>query len=79
LGIRPEFDGLRIDPCLPGDLGELEITRRYRGADIHITIKNPVHVEKGIRSMAIDGQPADGNRICPDGTKTEYQVTVIMG
>ncbi len=79
LGIRPEFDGLRIDPCLPRELGELEITRRYRGADIHITIKNPDHVEKGIRSMAIDGQPADGNRICPDGTKTEYQVTVIMG
>ena len=79
LGIQPDFDGLHIDPCIPSELEALRITRHYRGADIHIDIQNPEHVEKGIRSMKIDGKPVPGNYIHPDGKKKEYHVTVLMG
>ncbi len=79
LGIQPDFDGLHIDPCIPAELESLKITRRYRGAEIYIEISNPGHIEKGIQSMAIDGELISGNCICPDGTKKEYHVTVVMG
>ncbi len=79
LGIQPDFDGLHIDPCIPTELESLRITRHYRGADIHIDIQNPEHVEKGIQSMEIDGKPVPGNCIHPDGKKKEYHVTVLMG
>ena len=79
LGIRPDFDGLHIDPCIPSELEALRITRHYRGADIYIDIQNPEHVEKGVRSMEIDGELVSGNCIHPDGNKKEYHVTVVMG
>ena len=49
LGIRPSFEGLTIDPCVPADFGDFEITRIYRNAVYRIQVKNPEHVEKGIR------------------------------
>lgn len=56
LGIRPDFDGLHIEPCLPAELESIKIKRHYRGADIYIEIQNPGHAEKGIRLMEIDGK-----------------------
>lgn len=40
LGIRPDFDGLRINPCLPGEIGEVRVNRRYRGVTYRIRIVN---------------------------------------
>lgn len=79
LGIQPDFDGLHIDPCIPPELETLQIKRHYRGADIYIDIENPEHVEKGISSFEIDGQESPDSFICPDGTKKEYHVKVLMG
>lgn len=79
LGIQPDFDGLRIDPCIPPELEYIKIKRHYRGADFYITIQNPNHIEKGVASMEIDGQVTTGHCICPDGKKTEYHITVFMG
>lgn len=79
LGIQPDFDGLHIDPCIPPELETLKIKRHYRGADIYIDIENPEHVEKGISSFEIDGQESSDSFICPDGTKKEYHVKVLMG
>ncbi len=79
LGIRPDFDGLHVDPCIPSGLERLKVTRHYRGADIYIDIKNPEHVEKGVQSMEVDGKLISGNCIHLDGNKKEYFVTVVMG
>lgn len=79
LGIQPDFDGLYIDPCIPEELEELKIKRQYRGADIYIDIKNPEHIEKGVCKVEVDGQETESGYICPDGTKKEYHVTVVMG
>ncbi|HBF39206.1 MAG TPA: glycosyl transferase, partial [Firmicutes bacterium] len=40
LGIRPEFDGLRIDPCIPSQIQEIKIERKFRGVLYKIHIKN---------------------------------------
>jgi cellobiose phosphorylase len=40
LGIRPDFDGLVIDPCLPEALTEITAVRRFRGVEYRIRILN---------------------------------------
>ncbi len=56
LGIKPGFDGLTVDPCIPKDWKGFSITRVYRGATYHIQVSNPRGVEKGVKSITIDGQ-----------------------
>lgn len=79
LGIRPSFDGLEIDPCIPSDLEGFTAVRRYRDAVYHITVKNPEHVEKGVRSVLVNGVKMDGTCICPEDGVREYSVEVVMG
>src|SRR5512137_728845 len=61
LGIRPEFDGLRIDPCIPFAWDGFTAVRKFRGSTYRITVKNPNHVAKGVRKMLVDGKCAEGN------------------
>ncbi|MCP4412886.1 MAG: N,N'-diacetylchitobiose phosphorylase, partial [Gammaproteobacteria bacterium] len=49
LGVQPTNAGLLIDPCIPSDWGEFEITRKWRGATYNIKVSNPDGVEKGIK------------------------------
>jgi len=60
LGIRPEFDGLLIDPCIPSGMKHFSVTRCFRKAVYHITVDNTAGVEKGIASVAFDGELLDG-------------------
>ena len=47
LGIRPDYDGLVIDPCIPSSWDGFEVERIFRGRKLHITVKNPDHLQKG--------------------------------
>lgn len=60
LGIRPGFDGLTVDPCIPPDWKEFEITRQWRGATYHIVVKNPKGMQKGVASITLNGEPVEG-------------------
>jgi N,N'-diacetylchitobiose phosphorylase len=55
LGIRPEYDGLMIDPCVPSDWKRFEVTRKWRGATYRITVENPRGARKGISSVTMNG------------------------
>ncbi len=55
LGLRPEIKGLRIDPCIPNNWQSFSISRLYRGCMLNIDVKNPDGVEKGVKSIIIDG------------------------
>ena len=79
LGIQPQYDGLSIDPCIPKDLGDFTLTRRFRGAQYEITVQNPNHAEKGITRLVVDGKEIEGNLIPYEEGKTHYQVTAVMG
>ncbi|MDD6552280.1 MAG: glycosyl transferase [Prevotellaceae bacterium] len=63
LGIQPDYEGLRIDPCLPAEAREYRVHRRFRGADYDITVRNPNGRQKGVRSLSVDGKPVSGNLI----------------
>lgn len=77
LGIRPQFDELMIDPCVPSDWQEFEILREWRGAKYQIRIQNPDQVMKGIKSILLNGNPVDKIDVRPKGSVNK--VIVIMG
>lgn len=78
LGIRPDYDGLIIDPCIPKKWDTYKVTRVYRDVVYHIHITNPNHVSKGIKSITVDGHVIDGQKI-PVATKGPVEVAVVMG
>jgi cellobiose phosphorylase len=65
LGIRPEHDGLRIDPCLPSSWDGFRAVRRFRDATYRITIGKPVGTTGRITSLVVDGRQIDGNVVAP--------------
>ena len=79
LGIRPDYDGLIIDPCIPQNWEGYLVQRKFRGALYRIEVKNPYHVNKGVRELSIDGNRIDGNKIPVQDKGKTYQVEVIMG
>ena len=79
LGIKPEYDGLLIDPCIPGDWLEYRVTRKFRGSTYHIRISNPAGVSKGVASIFVNGVLISGNLVSVTGSGGEYSVEVTMG
>ena len=77
-GIQPVLGGLKIDPCLPKDWRQVEITRQFRGADYHIRIQNPFRVSKGIDRIIVDGVRLTGNVIRPFARGSHF-VEVTLG
>ncbi len=79
LGLKPTLDGLMVDPCIPGNLQEYTVRRRYRGALYQITVKNPDGVQYGIKQMTADGILQKGNILEPAPAGSTVNVEVIMG
>jgi cellobiose phosphorylase len=77
LGIKPQLDGLMIDPCLPAAIGEAKISRIFRGNTYEIVIHNLSGGEKGTVSVTVDGQPISGQTIpATKETGRTYRVEV---
>lgn len=79
LGIQADFDGLKVDPCIPSEWDGFEITRVFRGDTYVIEVKNPQHVSKGVARLTLDGQPVEGNVITPAGDGGVHRVVVELG
>ena len=79
LGVKPEFDGLRVDPSIPAAWDGFTASRQFRGDTYEITIKNPDHVCKGVKSMTVDGQAVDGCIVPVSGDGATHKVEVVLG
>ncbi|MBR3814833.1 MAG: glycosyl transferase [Spirochaetaceae bacterium] len=79
LGIQPDFDGLKVDPSIPASWDGFTATRLFRGAKYNITIKNPSHVCKGVKSMVVDGKTVDGCVVPFVEGKKEVNVEITLG
>ena len=78
LGIRPDFDRLIVDPCIPKEWDEFSVTRVWRGATYQIHVTNPHGVSKGVKTLELDGRPVVGGiPVQPAGT--QHQVSAVMG
>ena len=76
LGIQPDYEGLRIDPCLPSTAKEYTVKRRFRGALYHIHVVNPDGHQKGVKHISLDGKTVSGNLV--PWSEGEHQVEVVM-
>ncbi|MBC7249468.1 MAG: glycosyl transferase [Anaerolineae bacterium] len=79
LGIRPAYDGLLIDPCIPSSWEGFRVTREFRNAVYAIEVHNPAHVCKGVKSITVDGQAIAGNLVPVFADGQTHRVEVIMG
>ena len=77
LGIRPQFDCLLIDPCIPADWKSFEADRVWRKAQFHILVENPDGVMKGVKEIWLDGERVDKIPVMAEGSR--HEVKIIMG
>jgi cellobiose phosphorylase len=79
LGVRPDFNGLRVDPCIPKDWKGFTVRRVFRGKKYAIEVRNAAGVNKGVKKMTVDGKDVAGNLIPTDMGGKEVTVVVEMG
>jgi len=79
LGVRPTYDGLVIDPCIAETWKRAAMTRRFRGDTYEVHIRNPGRVQKGVKSLTVDGKTVKGNVVKYVGDGGTHRVDVVMG
>jgi len=79
LGIRPDYNGLIIDPCIPKKWKGFHVKRIFRGATYDISVKNPKRVNKGVKSLVVDGMKLGGNVVPVFKDGKAHNVEVVMG
>ncbi len=78
LGVRPEYEGLVVDPCIPADWKGFEVTRKLRDTTFKIKVSNPSGVCKGVAQRLVNGKEHRGELIAYSPGNT-LEVEVIMG
>jgi N,N'-diacetylchitobiose phosphorylase len=78
LGIQPDYQGLRLDPCIPKSWPGFTARRAFRGATYAIEVHNPNGRCKGIRKLMVDGQPHTGNLIPARPSANTVHVLAVM-
>ncbi|GAH26990.1 unnamed protein product, partial [marine sediment metagenome] len=78
LGIRPGYDGLEIDPCIPKKWDGFKAVRKYKNAIYNIEVKNPKHINKGISKLKVDGKEIKGNIAPVFGDVKTHFIEAVM-
>lgn len=78
LGVKRDYDGLKIMPCLPPEWERAEMTRSFRETRYHIVLHNPAHLEAGRARILLDGRPVSGCTLpaLSDGLVHEVSVSI---
>ena len=79
LGIRPELEGLRIDPCIPKSWPGFKMTRNFRGRKLKIEVRNPAGVCGGVKTLTVDGRVIAGNLLPVDRLKDGTKIIATLG
>ena len=79
LGVRPEIDGLRIDPCIPREWDSFRVRRQFRNAEYEFRVENPDGVCKGVASVSVDGEDLADNLVPAFRDGRAHEVAVRMG
>ena len=76
LGVKPDYEGLRIAPCLPSEARDYRVHRVFRGAEYDIHVSNPNGRSKGVQQITVDGKTVEGQVI--PATPGRHTVEVVM-
>jgi cellobiose phosphorylase len=78
LGIKPDYQGLRIGPCIPKSWPGFSVVRRYRGTEYRISVKNPAGLSRGVKRVRVDGRDVPGNLIPHQAGRTTVTVEAAL-
>ncbi len=79
LGIQPQYDGLKVEPCIPSEWDGFEVTRKFRNSTYIIKVENPKHVNTGIASVKVDGVEQQSNILPIFNDGKNHEVVVVLG
>lgn len=79
LGVKTDYDGLVIDPCIPSKWEGFKMTREFRGATYQIEVLNPNHISKGVKRILVNGSEITSNTVPILEKGKHHSVVVIMG
>ncbi len=79
LGVKPDYYGLSIDPCIPSKWDGFKMTREFRGATYNIEVFNPKHISKGVLQIIVNGEEIDGSIVPILEKGKKHSIKVIMG
>jgi len=79
LGIKPTYQGLKINPCIPREWDGFQVVRKFRNAVYRITVKNPEHVSTGIKKISVDNKIQQSNTVPVFDDNKVHKVEVVMG
>jgi len=78
LGIRAEFDGLRVDPVLPSGWPGFTATRHFRGATYRIGVRSAAGAGGRVGHLVVDGRPTAGTLVplAPPGSTVNVEAVI---
>ncbi len=80
LGIKPDYDGLRIEPCLPDCIDGYTVHRFFRGTMLDIEVKRIVNADEKAhaKGLVVDGTAIEGNAVAvkPNAGRMKVEVYV---
>lgn len=74
LGVRPDFDKLIVDPCVPADWSEFSVVRKWRGAEYDIKVLNPDKVMSGVKKITVNGKVVDEIPVMDNGSINKVEI-----
>lgn len=78
-GVRPDYDGLIVDPCIPKGWKTFSVSRKFRNSIYNVTVNNPNNVSKGVKALKVDGRLINGNKIPDFHDGKEHMVEAELG
>jgi cellobiose phosphorylase len=78
LGIKADYKGLKIDPCIPKAWKGFTATRKFRGVEYQLSVKNPNGICKGVKKVTVDGKQVAGNVIPFEAGKKVVKVEITL-
>ena len=79
LGVKPAYDGLMINPCIPKEWKGFKLTRKFRGATYNISVENPNNISKGVDKILLNSKELDSNIIPIQKQNTQNEIIIVMG
>jgi len=79
LGVKPDYDGLLLEPCIPAEWKEFRVSRRFRGATYNIYVDNTAGAQSGVKAIYINGEKQNGLLVPVFPAGSEMDVRVEMG
>jgi cellobiose phosphorylase len=78
LGVRPQYHGLLVNPCIPTGWSNFTVIRRFRNAVYEIQVENPHHVSSGVMDVSVDGKKLKTSLLpsFADGKKHIVKITI---